>query len=83
MKNLSRLLLSRTGITDAGLPALRNNTSLEQLNLYNTSVSDAGLATLGSLKSLKKVYLWQSKATMDGAKHLQEQVPGLVVSIGE
>ncbi|MDB6071968.1 MAG: ribonuclease inhibitor [Verrucomicrobiales bacterium] len=83
MKNLSRLLLSRTGITDAGLPALRNNTSLEQLNLYNTSVSDAGLATLGSLKSLKKVYLWQSKATQDGAKHLQEQVPGLVVSIGE
>ena len=83
MKNLSRLLLSRTAITDAGLPALKNNTNLEQLNLYNTGVTDAGLAALSSLKSLKKVYLWQSKATPEGAKQLQEQVPGLVVSIGE
>lgn len=83
MKNLSRLLLSRTGITDAGLNALKNNASLEQLNLYETAVTDAGLATLASLKSLKKVYLWQSKATPEGAKQLQEQVPGLVVSIGQ
>ena len=83
MKNLSRLLLSRTGITDAGLNSLKNNASLEQLNLYETAVTDAGLATLASLKSLKKVYLWQSKATPEGAKQLQEQVPGLVVSIGQ
>jgi mono/diheme cytochrome c family protein len=83
MKNLSRLLLSRTGITDAGLNALKNNASLEQINLYETAVTDAGLATLASLKSLKKVYLWQSKATPEGAKQLQEQVPGLVVSIGQ
>jgi mono/diheme cytochrome c family protein len=83
MKNLSRLLLSRTAITDAGLPALKNNTNLEQLNLYNTGVTDGGLATLASLKSLKKVYLWQSRATPAGAKQLQDQVPGLVVSIGE
>ncbi len=83
MKNLSRLLLSRTGITDAGLVTLRNNLSLEHLNLYETAVSDVGLASLGALKSLKKVYLWQSKATPDGAKQLQEQVPGLVVSIGQ
>ncbi len=83
MKNLSRLLLSRTGITDAGLPALQNNPSLEHLNLYNTMVSDSGLASLAGLTSLKKVYLWQSKATADGAKQLQERVPGLVVSIGD
>lgn len=83
MKNLSRLLLSRTGVTDAGLVALRNNLSLEHLNLYETAVSDVGLASLGALKSLKKVYLWHSKATVDGAKQLQEQVPGLVVSIGQ
>ena len=83
MKNLSRLLLSRTAITDAGLAALKNNASLEQLNLYDTAVTDTGLATLASLKSLKKVYLWQSKATPEGAKQLQEQVPGLVVSIGQ
>ncbi len=83
MKNLSRLLLSRTMITDAGLPTLKNNSNLEQLNLYETGVSDAGLATLAGLKSLKKVYLWQSKATEAGAKQLQEQVPGLVVSIGQ
>ena len=82
MKNLSRLLLSRTGITDTGLPVLKNNVNLEQINLYDTGVTDAGLATLAELKSLKKVYLWQSKATAEGAKQLQEQVPGLVVSIG-
>ena len=83
MKNLSRLLLSRTRITDAGLASLKHNDSLEQINLYETAVTDTGLATLGSLPSLKKVYLWQSKATVEGAKQLQEQVPGLVVSIGE
>ncbi len=83
MKNLSRLLLSRTGISDAGLVTLRNNLSLEHLNLYETAVTDVGLGSLGALKSLKKVYLWQSKATIEGAKQLQEQVPGLVVSIGQ
>ena len=83
MKNLSRLLLSRTGITDAGLVTLKNNLNLEQLNLYETGVTDGGLAALANLKSLKKVYLWQSKATPGGAKQLQDQVPGLVVSIGE
>lgn len=83
MKNLSRLLLSRTGITDNGLKVLQNNSNLEHLNLYDTQVSDTGLSALTNLKSLKKVYLWQSKATAGGAKQLQEQVPGLVVSIGE
>ena len=83
MRNLSRLLLSRTGITDTGLPVLKNNVNLEQINLYETGVTDAGLATLAGLKSLKKVYLWQSKATAEGAKQLQEKVPGLVVSIGQ
>jgi len=83
MKNLSRLLLSRTSITDAGLAALKHNVNLEQLNLYDTPITDAGLPALAALKSLKKVYLWQSKATPAGAKQLQEQVPGLVVSIGE
>ena len=83
MKNLSRLLLSRTGVTDSGLAVLKNNPNLEQLNLYETAVTDAGLATLAGLKSLKKVYLWQSKATAEGAKQLQQEVPGLVVSIGQ
>ncbi len=83
MKNLSRLLLSRTAVTDAGLPVLKHNVNLEQLNLYDTGVTDAGLASLAGLKSLKKVYLWQSKATPEAAKQLQEQVPGLVVSIGQ
>ncbi|MDB6134552.1 MAG: hypothetical protein JWM59_2795 [Verrucomicrobiales bacterium] len=83
MKNLARLLLSRTGISDAGLAQLKTNTALEQLNLYNTSVTDGGLNALADLKSLKKVYLWKSKATTAGAKSLENQVPGLVVSMGE
>ncbi len=83
MKNLSRLLLSRTAITDAGLAQLGSNTGLEQINLYSTGVTDAGLNALAGLKSLKKVYLWQSKATPAGVKALQDQVPGLVVSLGE
>ena len=83
MKNLSRLLLGRTPVTDAGLSVLRHNENLEQLNLYDTGVTDTGLAMLANLKSLKKVYLWQSKATAEGAKQLQEQVPGLVISIGQ
>ncbi|RYD26122.1 MAG: hypothetical protein EOP86_26405, partial [Verrucomicrobiaceae bacterium] len=83
MKNLARLLLSRTGISDAGLARLRTNTALEQLNLYNTNVTDGGLNALADLKSLKKVYLWKTKATTAGAKSLENQLPGLVVSMGE
>jgi hypothetical protein len=82
MRNLARLILSRTEIGDAGLAHLAGNAALEEINLYSTGVTDAGMAPLAGLKSLKKVYLWQSKATAAGTQVLQQAVPGVEVSLG-
>ena len=82
MANLRKLDLSQTQIGDAALDAVAQLEGLEWLNLYGTQVSDAGLIKLKGLGNLKKIYLWQSKATQEGAKVLQAELPGLEVVFG-
>ncbi|MEN8866586.1 MAG: c-type cytochrome domain-containing protein [Akkermansiaceae bacterium] len=82
MANLRKLDLSQTQIGDAALDAVAQLEGLEWLNLYGTQVSDAGLIKLKGLGNLKKIYLWQSKATHEGAKVLQAELPGLEVVFG-
>ena len=53
MRNLTRLHLERTAVTDAGLAALGELPELEYLNLYGTAVTDAAL-TPQDLPNLKK-----------------------------
>jgi Leucine-rich repeat (LRR) protein len=46
---LQRLILSRTGITDAGLKHLEKLTQLKYLDLSETKITDAGLKHLRGL----------------------------------
>lgn len=82
MKNLTKLHLENTKVTDAALDTIKNLPNLEYLNLYGTAVTDAGIAKLAGMKNLKKVFLWQSKVTDAGAEKLSKAIPGVDVNTG-
>jgi len=70
IKNLERLNLENTRVTDASLPFLRNLTSLKRLVLENTKVSDSGLQYLSGLTSLEGLNLESTQVTDAGLHHL-------------
>lgn len=78
-KNLRKLELQGTEITDGSLRTLKKLKQLESLNLYQTKVTDEGLAHLMDMPSLRQVYLWQSEVSEARAVAMQEQVPALQV----
>ena len=82
LKNLRKLHLENTSITDDGLIHLKELENLEYLNLYGTSITDAGLLHLSNLKELKSLYLWQTNATEEGATRLKEEIPDLYINMG-
>ena len=82
LKNLTRLHLENTDVTDKGLIHLKQLPYLEYLNLYGTRVTDSGIQELATLKNLKKLYLWQTDVTMAGIARLKESLPGLEVTRG-
>jgi len=82
MKNLKKLNLSQTSITDAGLDAVAELKDLEWLNLFGTQVTDEGIMKLKSLTKLQKVYLWDSKATPEGGAALQRELPQAEIIFG-
>ena len=49
MSNITRLQLSHTLVTDAGLLSLRSLQDLEYLNLTDTKITDTGLRALEQL----------------------------------
>ena len=81
LPKLTRLHLEHTGIGSAGLVHLSNLEHLEYLNLYDTQVGDEGLVHLKSLANLRKLYLLNSNATGEGARALEEAIPGLEVTL--
>ena len=72
LKNLRKLHLEKTRITDKALDAVAGLSSLEYLNVYKTGITDAGLDKLKNLKKLKSLYLWQTKVSEAKAKAFQE-----------
>jgi uncharacterized membrane protein/mono/diheme cytochrome c family protein len=82
LKNLTRLHLQQSNVTDAQLIGLKGLAHLEYLNLYGTAVTDAGLVHLEGIKSLKSLYLWQTKVTPAGVRQLQQKLPELRVDRG-
>jgi mono/diheme cytochrome c family protein len=82
MKNLVRLRVDGTSLTDAALDSLLALPKLEYLNLYNTKVTDAGIAKLEKIASLKNLYAWQTGATKGGAEALHAKLPSLVINLG-
>ena len=57
MKNLRRLLLRDTTVTDEGLKHIAGLTKLEELDLYGAKVTDQGIAHLKDLKEMRKLIL--------------------------
>lgn len=57
MKNLRRLLLRDTTVTDEGLKHVAGLTKLEELDLYGVRVTDKGIAYLKDLKEMRKLIL--------------------------
>ncbi len=79
MEMLSRLDLSATKITDAGLESLRSLKKLEYLGLFGTKVTDAGLESLKSLKDLHELRLDGTSVTEEGERSLEEALPNCTV----
>ena len=60
---ITRLWLSGTGITEAGLAYLKGATSLRTLRLAHTEVTDDGLRTLAHLPSIQELQVNESRLT--------------------
>jgi hypothetical protein len=82
MPHLSRLRLSGTKVTDAGLERLKGLRYLEYLNLVDTDVSDAGLRALEAMPRLRSVHLWGTRATEGGVARLQRALPHAAITLG-
>ena len=67
--------LTGTGVTDAGLKALKDLKQLTTLNLDKTKVTDAGLKELKELKQLTLLDIYKTQVTDAGVKELREALP--------
>ncbi|MES1258860.1 MAG: hypothetical protein ABUS51_10535, partial [Acidobacteriota bacterium] len=78
MRDLRRLYLRDTLVTDEGLKHIAELTKLEELDLYGTKVTDAGIASLKRMKEMRKLILLgapvtdESAAVFAGMPHLHE-----------
>jgi len=74
LKELRRLHLEHTQITDLGIAHLKACENLSYLNLIETKVSDVGLKLVGEIKSLKELYLFNTNITKEGLRNLNPQI---------
>ena len=63
LKNIRRLSLRGTDVSDSDLLELRYAHSLEELNLQDTAVSDAGIAILTKCDSFQYLWLRQTEVS--------------------
>lgn len=70
-RDLKKLSLQYTGITDEGLVYVKDLTKLEFLDLSGTKVTDAGLVHLKRLTKLRVLLLNRTYTSATGLKHLQ------------
>jgi hypothetical protein len=70
-KNIHKLDLSRTKITDADLANVQGMGHLASLVLSMTDITDAGLSHLKNLGELEFINLYQTKVTDAGLKNLE------------
>jgi len=67
---VSRVDLSKTGVSDEALSHLKAVSRLQDLNLSDTRITDAGLEHLKGLRSLESLYLNDTRITDAGVGHL-------------
>jgi uncharacterized membrane protein/mono/diheme cytochrome c family protein len=82
LKNLNKLHLDRTLITDAGIANLKTLPYLEYINLVGTKITDNGLRDVATMKGLKSVYVWQSAVTDSAVAGAVKLHPGLTIISG-
>lgn len=69
-KNLERLQIDGTGVTDVGIAALAS-TNINDLSLEHVSLTDEGLKSIGKLKNLYRLLVSGTNITNSGLKHIQ------------
>lgn len=74
VKNLKVLDLSRTNVTDEGMPFLAKLPSLESLNLSCTGVTDEGMSALAKSSTLKWLGLSFTTVSDEGVRRLPKTV---------
>eukprot|EP00913_Durusdinium_trenchii_P010926 g10255.t1 len=79
LAGLKGLLLSSTGVTDAGLDLISTLATLEELNLAHTAVSDKALEPLKRLTKLKTLNVGGTKLTDAGFAALRKALPGCAI----
>ena len=83
MVNLKELYLQKTNLNGSGLIYLKNLEQLEILNLSYTKIDDKAVLELLKIPNLREVYLFQTKASADVVKALQEYKPTLRILMEE
>jgi hypothetical protein len=83
MSNLKALYLQKTNLNGTGLIYLTNLKQLEVLNLSYTKIDDKSALELLKIPNLREVYLFQTKASPDVIKALQEYKPALKILMEE
>lgn len=82
LKNLTKLHLEHTAITDQGLAQIKGLPHLEYLNIIDTKVGDAGLKNIAAMQGLRSIYVWQSAVTDSAVAQTARQHAGLQIVNG-
>ncbi len=82
LKNLTKLHLEHTGITDQVIAQIKALPHLEYLNIIDTKIGDAGFKNIAALKGLRSIYVWQSAVTDSAVAQTARQNAGLQIVNG-
>lgn len=82
LKNLTKLHLEHSAVTDQGIAEIKSLPHLEYLNIIDTKVGDAGLKNVAAMKGLRSIYVWQSAVTDSAVAQTARQHTGLQIVNG-
>ncbi len=81
-KNLNKIRLTGTNITDEDLKSFNGLMALKTLNLYKTGITNDAIKFLKQLSGLENLYVWQTKIDQKGIQQLQNDKPKLNIITG-
>ena len=82
LKNVRKLWLDHTAVSDAGLQHIISFRDLLYLNLNGTKVTATGVQILQPLNHLRDIYLFETTITNDQLQFLQTKFPNTHLEIG-
>ena len=82
LKNLQKLHLENTTISDATLQKIKDLPRLMYLNLVGTKITDQGLKELAAAKKLTSLHLWKTNVTEAGVSALKQANAALEITTG-